>query len=808
LNILECNNNILTSLNLEGIANLNVLKCSNNKLTSLNLQGLANLNILECNNNNLTSLNLQGLANLNILECNLNRLTSLNVQGLTNLQSLTCYFNRLTSLEVQGLSNLSLLDCNYNGLTSLDLQGLNNLKILSCFWNKLTSLNVQELLNLQSLNCSFNQLTSLDVQRLPNLNKLLCSNNQLLTLFIKNGKVENSLTFDFNPLTYICCDEGQLSDIQNLTTQYGFSNCFISTSCIQIGAHLQGEIKKDQNLNCQSDSTETGLYSRIIKAEKSGFNPFYGVSNGNGHYEIVLDTGFYLLTIPNTLVNNYYQLCQDSITINLPEIDDTTQVNFLLQPTINCPLLEVNIVSSIMRRCFENQYIVQYCNNGPADAPNAQVTVHLSEDVQFISSSIQGVYVGGQDWQFPLGEVASEACGSFSINFLVICDSTVIGQSICATAHITPDSICTPSGAPWSGAQVIVDGYCEGDSVRFVINNIGTGDMTANQDFVVIEDMVIFREGNFNLGAQDSFIVKVPANGSSYRMEAGQEPTFPFNSQPSVSVEGCGLNLNGLFSLGFVSQFNEDDGNPFYSQDCRETIGSYDPNDKSAQPKGFGDKHYIEPNTSIDYQIRFQNTGTDTAFTVVIRDTLSPWLDVETFKVGISDHSFRVDIEGNNILKFTFANILLPDSNINEAASHGFIRFRITPKSITPLGTRIDNRAGIFFDLNAPVMTNWVFHTVDTGFLERKINANFTHAPVFQQPVFPNPVRSGDLLFLGNLPGGKSRLSLIDPLGTTVFETDFMEDRIRIPNQLTEGVYFIKCMSENGEKRWGKIVVE
>ncbi len=76
----------------------------------------------------------------------------------------------------------------------------------------------------------------------------------------------------------------------------------------------------------------------------------------------------------------------------------------------------------------------------------------------------------------------------------------------------------------------------------------------------------------------------------------------------------------------------------------------------------------IEPMTPIDYQIRFQNTGTDTAFTVVIRDTLSSWLDVESFKVGISDHTFRTDFEGSNILKFTFDHILLPDSNVNEAA--------------------------------------------------------------------------------------------------------------------------------------------
>jgi uncharacterized repeat protein (TIGR01451 family) len=548
------------------------------------------------------------------------------------------------------------------------------------------------------------------------------------------------------------------------------------------------------------------LAGRIIKAERPEVDTFYGITNSAGKYEIVVNPGLYRISVP--IPNNYYALCADSIWVNLTQTSDTLNADFLLKPAVFCPLLEVNITADRMRRCFENQYIVQYCNMGPVSASNAQVTVTLSKDVQFISSSIPGVNIGGQDWQFALGEVASEACGSFTINFLVLCDSTVLGQSICATAHITPDSICTPSNSLWSGAQVMVDGYCESDSVRFVIRNIGTGNMTATQDFVVIEDIVIFREGTFNLTAQDSVTIKVPANGSTYHLRAEQEPTFPFTSQPSVTVEGCGLNLSGLFSLGFVSQFNENDGNPFYSKDCHEIVGSYDPNDKSAQPTGVANAHYIEPLTPIDYLIRFQNTGTDTAFTVVIRDTLSPWLDVETFKAGISDHTFRLDIEEANILKFTFNNILLPDSNVNEAASHGFVRFRITPKSSTPLGTKIDNRAAIFFDFNAPVITNWVFHTVDTGFLERKIVSVFSGITPAQQQMYPNPVRIGDLLYFENLPVGKNKISLIDPLGKVVLTAELTGDTFRMPIALSGGVYFLECTGENGKKRWGKVLVE
>ncbi len=807
LQYLNCYKNQLPTLGLQGLVNLTTLHCSYNQLTTLDVQGLINLQELYCYNNQLTALNVQGLTNLQKLSCYDNQLTALNVQGLTNLQTLSCYYNQLTTLDVQGLINLQGLSCNGNQLPALNMQGLTNLVHLNCNGNQFTTLNLQGLINLQLLDCGFNQLTTLNLQELTNLQNIYCNNNQLIALYIKNGSVESWLNFRDNPLVYICCDEGQLSSVQAQATLYGLTNCLINTSCIQIGAHIQGEIKHDINLNCQTDSTETGLAGRIVKAEKIGADPYFGITNSAGYYEIVVDTGLYRLSVPNALTNNYYALCADSIWVNLAQTGDTVNTDFLLKPVVFCPLLEVNIGSSIMRRCFENQYIVQYCNIGPAPAPNAQVTVTLSDDVQFISSSIPGVNIGGQDWQFSLGEVASEACGSFTINFLVICDSTVLGQSICATAHITPDSVCTAPGSNWSGAEVMVDGYCEGDSVRLVIRNIGTGDMTSDQEFVIIEDIVIFREGVFNLPAHDSLVIKVPANGSTYHLEAGQEATFPFFSQPSVTVEGCGLNLGGLFSLGFVSQFDEDDGNPFYSKDCREIVGSYDPNDKSAQPLGVGDAHYILPNTPIDYQIRFQNTGTDTAFTVVIRDTLSAWLDVESFKVGISDHAFRTDFEGSNILKFTFDHILLPDSNVNEAASHGFIQFRITPKTTTPLGTKIENRAAIFFDFNAPVITNWVYHTVDTGFLDRKVVSIFSGTMPAQQQIYPNPIRAGDLLYFENLPAGNSRISLVGPLGKVVFAAELVGDTVRIPSGLAGGVYFLEWTGENGVKRWGKMVV-
>ncbi|MEO1450629.1 MAG: PKD domain-containing protein, partial [Bacteroidota bacterium] len=64
-------------------------------------------------------------------------------------------------------------------------------------------------------------------------------------------------------------------------------------------------------------------------------------------------------------------------------------------------------------------------------------------------------------------------------------------------------------------------------------------------------------------------------------------------------------------------------------------VGAYDPNDKQVSPAGEGgngDEVLIENfDGNLRYTVRFQNTGTDTAFYVVIRDELDPDLDPASF---------------------------------------------------------------------------------------------------------------------------------------------------------------------------------
>ncbi|MDI6804396.1 MAG: M20/M25/M40 family metallo-hydrolase [Bacteroidota bacterium] len=138
-------------------------------------------------------------------------------------------------------------------------------------------------------------------------------------------------------------------------------------------------------------------------------------------------------------------------------------------------------------------------------------------------------------------------------------------------------------------------------------------------------------------------------------------------------------------------------------------IGAWDPNDKLVAPEG-----YFIPSQALTYTVRFQNTGTDTAFNIVIRDTLDANLDISTVVPGGSSHPYTFGIDGNR-LSFSFYNIQLPDSNVNEPGSHGFVKFTVEPLASIPPSTCIENRAGIYFDFNPVVLTNSVVNCFKLG---------------------------------------------------------------------------------------------
>lgn len=134
-------------------------------------------------------------------------------------------------------------------------------------------------------------------------------------------------------------------------------------------------------------------------------------------------------------------------------------------------------------------------------------------------------------------------------------------------------------------------------------------------------------------------------------------------------------------------------------------VGAVDPNDKTEAHAGKIKYALVLAGEQLNYVIRFQNTGTASAINVVIRDTLSDKVNLESFEMLSASHAYTLSIK-NGHLEWTFRNIYLPDSNVNEPASHGYVAFRIKPKTTLLTGDIIPNTASIYFDYNLPVQTN------------------------------------------------------------------------------------------------------
>jgi len=224
-------------------------------------------------------------------------------------------------------------------------------------------------------------------------------------------------------------------------------------------------------------------------------------------------------------------------------------------------------------------------------------------------------------------------------------------------------------------------------------------------------------------------------------------------------------------------------------------VTSYDPNSKAVLPNG-----QLDPGVDsiLTYRIDFQNTGNDTAFTVEIRDTLDQGLDPLSIEVLGASHAYTWDTDYPGYLTFTFDNIMLPDSIINEPASHGFIMYRLKVKDNLPLGTQIRNKAGIYFDYNAPIITNTTLNTFGVV----AIDPGFGRASGVS--MYPNPAHDRVQLELADTWEGETEIGLMDLSGRLLLHTTMLPESSRSEtldvSALPKGVYLVSCRNANQQE--------
>jgi len=244
----------------------------------------------------------------------------------------------------------------------------------------------------------------------------------------------------------------------------------------------------------------------------------------------------------------------------------------------------------------------------------------------------------------------------------------------------------------------------------------------------------------------------------------------------------------GTWIQSIASVADPSDLTPINNFDTVMTLvtGSYDPNNKLVSPDG----DLISSAIDLEYTINFQNTGTDTAFTVIVTDTISTLLDLSTLQILSSSHPLVVDMSGRKVF-FRFYNINLPDSNVNEPLSHGNIRYRIRPSTNCVVGDELLNTAYIYFDFNQPIATNTTQNTI-------VLPSAIDEVSSLEFDMFPNPSQEGWLNIHSKDPIQK--IWVYDVSGRLIQDQDgAYANRIRLDTrQWIAGIYMIKVQIPQG----------
>jgi uncharacterized repeat protein (TIGR01451 family) len=237
-----------------------------------------------------------------------------------------------------------------------------------------------------------------------------------------------------------------------------------------------------------------------------------------------------------------------------------------------------------------------------------------------------------------------------------------------------------------------------------------------------------------------------------------------------------------------------DDVVPADNVDAWRTVvtGAYDPNDILV------DRAVITPEelaagTPLEYIIRFQNTGTDTAFNVLLRNPLPANVRPETFSFIAASHDVELAYANDaNIMWFRFNNILLADSNTNEPLSHGYVRYGIAPVPTLIPGDSVLDAAAIFFDFNAPIFTNTAFSVVEQPMA--------AHA-VSDSPGFGiHPVPATTTVRIAVPAGrGAASITVCDAAGRVRTAHGAIQDQTQLDvSSWPRGLYFIRLTTAEG----------
>jgi type IX secretion system substrate protein len=346
-----------------------------------------------------------------------------------------------------------------------------------------------------------------------------------------------------------------------------------------------------------------------------------------------------------------------------------------------------------------------------------------------------------------------------------------------------------------------VGNFRSGMDASYLINYSNQGTTTLNPSVVFYPDT--------NLTYVSSSIVPSSVSQDSIVFSVGSLTPFS-NGQIVITLNlQLGLPIGSIINSGVNILPIAGDANPICNTDWWEvfTTGAVDPNDILVSRDTIYNNELLSP-PWLEYVIRFQNTGNDTAFFVRIDNKIPADFQLSEFEFVNTSHPCSIEYQSyDSTMYFTFNNILLPDSNVNEVMSHGFVRYRIKPQSTLMVGDSIKNAAGIIFDYNAPVQTNTAVTEI---VLPTSINEN--NAAIGSMNIYPNPAENELMLEVTFIKSREIEIGLYNIYGQLIkhiYKGKSGNEKLSITSDISElssGLYFIKLSGGgNMVKRFVKL---
>ncbi|MFK7750720.1 MAG: T9SS type A sorting domain-containing protein [Kordia sp.] len=783
---------IITNRNissLEGIAsftNLKHVRCLSNNLTSFDISSNLLLEVLECGYNQLTNLDISANINLKRLITHNNQISNLDVSSNPNLEVLIVDTNQLSALDVSTNSNLIELDAGSNNLSSIDLSSNTNLEAVELDGNGLTSLDVSMNINLKRLRFTYNQITNLDVSSNPSLTRLLCNNNLITNLNISNNPELITLNCGYNQLTSI-----DISSSVNLEV----------LSCRN---NNLANINVTNNTNLKELDCRNNMLTLLDVSANTILEDLDCRDNILTHMDVSTNLNLIYFWVFNNQLETLY-LKNGSHTIQFFNFSNNPALQYICADENEISVIQ-NLVNSYgYTDCVVNSYCsfspggtlytvsgeakldtnANGCDMNDQAFPNISFSITNGSDTGIFTADTSGNY------EIPLSEGTHTITPQLENSTYFTVSPTSVSVDFPTDASPNIQDFCITPNGTYNDLEIIIIPLEEArpgfdTEYKIIYKNKGTTTLS----------------GTVNLLFEDDFMDVVSASPTANTQNTGSL-SWSYTNLASFETRSIvyTMNLNTPTDANFP--LNGDDElsftgtvTPTVSDETLEdnvivleqiVVNSFDPNDKTCLE---GNEITTDKvGDFVHYLIRFENTGTASAINVVVKDDIDAAnYDISTLSVIDGSHDFVTRVAGQKV-EFVFENINLP---FDDATNDGYVLFKIKTKSTLVANDTFMNKAEIFFDFNAPIITNDEMTTVAAPLSINEILLDATMV-VFPKPTTEtlfisaeNPIQSIDLYSLqGKLILSKKIIGNQTNVNISV-------------KSLSKGLYILKATSTKG----------